>query len=64
MSGWIAVTISDHVAERHQEKNVRFFLAGAKKFNLLEKKREDAKRLEPYQISEVKLHVILSKMVV
>jgi len=50
VSGWIAVTISDHVAERHQEKNVRFFLAGAKKFNLLEKKREDDKRLEPYKI--------------
>jgi len=41
-----------------------FFWAGAKKFNLLEKKREDAKRLEPYKISEVKLHVILSIMVV
>jgi len=44
------VTISDHVAERHQEKNVRFFLAGVKIFNLLEKKREDDKRLEPYKI--------------
>jgi len=43
VSGWIAVTISGHEAERHQEKNVRIFLVAIKKLNSLEKKSNDAK---------------------
>jgi hypothetical protein len=31
VSGWIAVTIAGHSAERRQEKNVRNFFGGDKK---------------------------------